>query len=500
MLRRQSLFTLFALALLPAAEARPPALFLSTGQLETVRERLDQEPFRARWNDLRSLASHDREHWSARPFRMADIDQIRFGWCEGTAAPDDTLRELTERLERDGHRIRNLALAGLLSGEDGYFEAARTGFLAWANSSTLLNLYDLGIDFDNATITGATTAYCSSRPWNMALDTIWQCYGLINFSDAYIILSRHGNRLDEEDDALLRGWLRELAAATNSGFHAWTRWADLHPSSGAYVRYRSDNHLGWALAGLAAAAAALEDPVIWNYVLDGGEWDDGRSGPYSNPSHIKDLLDRAVFADGEIYDQDVRAGEHKGFDYACFHLWALALVLQTAEVHRGETLWNFSGTDGGTLAMALDHYAPHVSLDQPLPDPLETTDPTFFRFLYEIVATKSWSNGELGSRLLAARDVDARTQTITQSIGPVALLLGELGDADFDFGRLGITRMPDGSILVELPPTAYGAMLFRSPDLSKWSEVCDFDPLTDTWIRIPAEEVRDGPAFFKAKR
>jgi hypothetical protein len=478
---------------------RPPALFLSAGQLVEVRRRLDQHPHAAQWSTVRKLAEADLG-WSPKPFRMDDINKIRFGWCEAIAAPDDTLRELTDRLQKDSNRIRQLAVAGLLSGDVRFFEAARNAMRMCAEQSTLLNLYHLGIDFRNAAVTGATSGYCSDRPWNFALDAMWQCYGLINFADAYIILSRNSDVLGPVDDALLRNWLRELAAATNSGFHAWTRWADLHPSSSSYVRYRSDNHLSWALAGIAAAAAALDDPRIWNYVLSGGSWDDGWSGNYANPSHLRDLLDRVILSDGKIYDQDVRAGEHKGFNYACFHAWALTLLLQIAEVHRGEHLWNHAGADGGTMAAALLYYAPYVSQITPLPDSLETTDPTFFRFMYEVSTMKSWSKGTMRERLMAARDVSARNQLIGQSIGPVTLLLGDLGDAEFELGRLAISRRDDGSLLITLPPTAYGSRLLSSRDLVTWVPVSGFDPMRDTAWEIPVGEIGSGQRFFKAER
>ncbi len=491
---------LLFLALNPVIAGSPPALFLSKDQLGVVRSRLNQAPYASHFSTLIGLANGSLG-WSASPFQMSDVSQIRYGWCDSAGAPDDTLNDLTAKLTNDSNRIRNLALAGLLTGNPDYYEVARTQMMAWVNQSTLVNLYDLGVDFSSATITGATSGYCSDRPWNMALDTMWQSYGLINFSDAYILLSRNWDGLTEAEDTAIRGWLRELAAATNSGFHAWTRWADLHKSSSSYTRYRSDNHLSWALAGIAAAAAALEDPVIWNYVLSGGTWDDGRSGPYANPSHLRDLLDRAIDANGKVYDQDVRAGEHKGFFYGCFHLWALSLTTQIAEVHRGESYWNHAGTDGGTLADALDHYAPHVSLDVPIPDSSETTDPVFFRFLYEISATKNWAvEPIMASRLTDARNVASRNQLISQAVGPVTLLLGDQADAEFNLGTLTLSRNEQGDLQIILPPSAYGSELLSSPDLNEWTPVPGFDPNVDTQLVIPAGDLTGPPRFFKARR
>jgi hypothetical protein len=491
---------LLFLAVSPVTAGSPPALFISINQLDKVRSRLNQAPYAGQFSTLIGLAN-SYLGWTASPFQMTEIDQIRYGWCVNYAqAPDDTLRDLTEKLRSDSDRIRNLALAGLLTGNTEYYRVARTQLMAWVNQSTLVNLYDLGIDFSSAMITGATTGYCSDRPWNFALDTMWQGYGLINFSDAYIILSRNWDGLTEAEDAAIRSWLRKLAAATNSGFHAWTRWADLHKSSSAFTGYRSDNHLSWALAGITAAAAALQDPVIWNYVLAGGTWDDGKSGPYANPSHLRDLIDRAIYSNGKIYDQNARAAEYKGFFYGCFHLWALSIVTQITEVHRGESFWNHAGADGGTLSLALDYYAPYVAADVSIPDANETTDPKFFRFIYEIPATKTWAVGLRGVRFIDARDVAPRDQLISQAIGPVTLLLGDHKNAEFDLGKLTISRNDQGNLSIILPPSAYGSELLSSPDLKEWTPVPGFDPNVDTSLEIPARELSGPPRFFKARR
>lgn len=498
---RRILFTLVFLvhAWTGLQAASAPALFLSSNQLEAIRGRLGQAPYSSQYGTLKGLADGYLT-WSASPFYMNNVTQIRFGWCQSAQAPDDTLKDLTEKLTADSNKIRQLALAGLLSGDERYFEAARRQFLAWVDGATLVNLYDLGVNFSSATLQGMTSGYCSDRPWNFALDTIWQTYGLINFADAYLILSRNWNGLTPSDNESMRAWLRHLAAATNSGFHAWTRWADLHRSSSAYTRYRSDNHLGWSLAGLAAVAAALDDPEIWRYVLEGGTWDDGRSGPYANPSHLRDLIDRAVGATGKVYDQDARASEHKGFYYGCFHLWALSLVAQIAEVHRGESFWNHAGADGGTIAKALAYYAPYVALQTALPDPDETSDPKFFRFVYEVSATKSWSTGATRTALLAARNIAARNQLINQSIGPVTLLLGDLGDPEFGLGAVGLQRTSDGALIVSLPLGSAGSWLEQSADLAVWEPVPGFDPNVETSLTISAGSMSGPAVFYRATR
>src|SRR5690606_28315476 len=142
-------------------------------------------------------------------------------------------------------------------------DRALVHLLAWAREGTLINMYDFDIDFVSATFRGSTNdGSCGVRPWHFALDAMWQTYGLINLSDAFLLLTRNGYPLSSEDDATLRDFLRRLVEAVNSSFHAWTRWADAHPRSPSYERYRSDNHLSWCLAGIMAGAVALEDDEL----------------------------------------------------------------------------------------------------------------------------------------------------------------------------------------------------------------------------------------------
>ncbi len=268
--------------------------------------------------------------------------------------------------------------------------------------------------------------FCNNS-WNMALDSIWQAYGLINFSDVYAILTRNGYVMPAAERTQLATWLRdELFPATNAGCHAWTRWADAHPTSGAYTRYRSDNHLSWCLAGWASAAAALNDDAMWNYAFKGGEYDDGHSGPYANPSNFEAQVGYAVTASGEIYDQAVRSSSHKGLFYGNFSLWSLSLAAQIAEVHQGINYWTYEGSQGASLMTAYDYYARFGAGDLPPPDPEETTDPAFFRFMYEMVVGNDWVSGDREALYTRARNAKARTQIMTQSIGPVSLLTGDL--------------------------------------------------------------------------
>ena len=343
---------------------------------------------------------------------------------------------------------RNLAVAYLLTGDASYADKAKEFMLAWANNSVLVNFYQFNINFQSASFDGIEEGFCN-KSWNMALDSIWQTYGLINFSDVYAILTRNDYAIAVEDQTLLGNWLRNgLIPATNSGCHAWTRWADAHTGSSAFTRYRSDNHLSWCLAGLAAAAAALNDDGLWSYTFTGGVYDDGYSGPYANPSNFEAQVGFAVAGDGEVYDQAVRASSHNGLFYGHFSLWALSLAAQIAEVHKGNNYWTFEGSRGGSLADAFDYYARYGAGDLPPPDAEETTDPAFFRFLYEMLVGNDWVTGTRESLYQRARDRQSRTQIIMQGIGPVSLLTGDLPASSANPRR----PRPPSNLRIELAP------------------------------------------------
>lgn len=404
-----------------------PGLFVSRANLAVVKQRIQagEQPYAAFYESFLRQASATLSR-SPNPFSMANVKDITFGWCGTAGGEDDTLNDLVKKITDDSHTARNLAVAYLLSDDVRFADKAREFMLAWATGSTLFNIYDFNVDFNRASFDGIEEGFCNNS-WNMALDSMWQGYGLINFSDVYAILTRNGYQLSAADRTVLQRWLsRELFPAMNAGCHSWTRWADNHTGSSAYTRYRSDNHLSWCVAGWSSVAAALNDEAMWNYTFKGGTFDDGHSGPYANPANFEAQVGYAVSASGEIYDQAVRASSHKGLFYGNFSLWSLSLAAQIAEVHKGINYWTFTGSRNGSLMTALDYYARYTAGDLAPPDAEETTDPAFFRFLYEMVVGNQWVNGERESLYRRARDSSARTQVVSQAIGPVSLLTGDL--------------------------------------------------------------------------
>lgn len=361
----------------------------------------------------------------AEPFWIDDIREIRFGRCGTVKGLDDTVSELCDKLDKQGGAIRDLALAFSLSGNQEYAGKAESLLLDWAAGSRLLNLYELNIDFRKGSFDGMTTdGFCGARPWNMALDGMWQTYGLISASDALVLLKSSGHEFRSGSEARIEEWIRSLAEAVNSSFHAWTRWADAHTGSRAFTRYRSDNHLSWCLAGLMAAAVALDDDDLAAYVLSGEGWRDSQAGVYENPSSIRAVIDLAIEADGQgpnhgrLYEEKIRRKPPVGYSF--FHLWPMSLVATMAEKRFGEDIWNFKGSDGAGLKEAFERYGAYVLGDLDSPKPDEEGARTGYAWLFELAAS-AWPEEELFRK---ARDKGKREKYIRQSIGPVSLLYG----------------------------------------------------------------------------
>lgn len=398
-------------------------LFISVEQLARARERglAEDEPYAAQYRAVRSRAMSALGE-TADPFRMDDVSTIRFGWSERPDGTDDTLSEAQRKFEDQGNDIRNLALWFALSGQTEFADHAVEMMLAWAANQTLVNMYDFNVDFAAGSFDGITEGFRSDRPWNFGLDAIWQAYGLIGVADAYLLLTRNGYALSEEDDTTLRDWLRRITEAVNSAFHCWTRWADAHPSSSSFERYRSDNHLSWAMAGLIAGAAALEDDALAAYVTDGGSWADSRAGEYANPSSIRDVIDRAIESgtgpenEGRVYEEQI--GRSPPIGYSFFHLWAITLVTQVADLHFGTDTWTYVGDDGAGLELAFERYAAYPLGERASPDD-EEDDFESHRWIFEMPYAR------FGSERMGEVLESGRGAYILQSIGPVALLLGE---------------------------------------------------------------------------
>ena len=356
------------------------------------------------------------------PF-ILESDSFDFGWCDPRPSRNATLKDLTTRLEDESALARDQAQLYAATGSKEAFEGALLYLYRWASESTVFNAYELGMDTVNATFPGMEKGFCN-RSWNMMLDSIWQTYGLINFSEAYSILkaselsSSHQKRLK-----IIKTWLKtRLVPAVNAGFHAWTKFADSHPTSLAYIRYRSDNHLSWALAGMASAGLALNDRELLDYVYYGTSYDDGVSGPYENPSSLTKLLPFAINSSGEVYDEAVRAPQHKGFFYGNFSLWALVITAINTEQAGYPPVWEEQLTpDSGTIAMALDRYAPFVSRDLPLTDPEEQTKPEFFSFIYRLVVHRDWVRDARIPLYEKAANA-AESQSIRQGLGSIDLI------------------------------------------------------------------------------
>jgi hypothetical protein len=399
--------------------SQAPGLFISSDDLQTARLRIKNkiEPYYSNYLVQKSRAN-TALNATANPFYMANVSGIRFNWCsEDSDGVDNSLKDAQRKLDKDSDLIRTLALEFALTNNEPYAVKAIEMMKAWAERSTPVNVYDFNPDFNQASIDGMTTGYCSDRPWNFALDVMWQTYGLINFSDAYLLLVHNGYDIGP-DDALIRNLIRRYAEAVNSSFHCWTKWADAHPSSSSFTRYRSDNHLSWCLAGLLSAGTALGDENLISYVLNGASYEDSRGGPYKNPSHIGSVIDYAIEANGRIYEELIMRDPPIGYSF--FHLWALSLVARIDEIHFGNGVWNMAGSDGGNLFKAYERYAPFVLGQTSSPAPSQDGDMSKHYWHYEI--GNSYFNNPLFQEVIAD---NSRNTFIKQSYGPVNLLTGK---------------------------------------------------------------------------
>lgn len=406
--------------------ALPAGVFITRAELDRAKTRATAttQPFRASANTLKSRADSALSTTPS-PFYMEQsnyLNNLRFAWswssCPDKNANDNnSLWDAVTKLEGQGDTTHSLALQYAISGDVRYGNKAKEYLLAWANGSTPVNIYDFlnsppsfssGMRGDNG-----TDCY---RPYNMALDGLFQGYGLITFSDAYTLLKGSGYSLSASEDAAIRAYIRSLAAAVNSSFQAWMRWADEHNctasnKSDTCIRYRSDNHLSWGQAPLLAAAVALQDQTIANYVLTGSAWDDGRSGSYPNSSPIKEVINRTVLASGRIYDE--APGSEGGIErdgYAFYHLMALEIVARIAEVHYPQAgVWDYKAADGKGLQEAYATEASRINADDSI------------TWQYEFVYNK-WPTTQFRN----LRDYSGDRQAfISQAYGPVVLLVGQ---------------------------------------------------------------------------
>jgi hypothetical protein len=407
-----------ALVLAPSlAGAAAAGLFLTPADLQQLRnaaQTTSDADLRASYN-AQASAARSALGLTADPFTMTDISSIVFHWCsEDTDGIDNSLWDATNHFTRQSHSIRALALQYALTTDRQYADKAVALMKAWSASHTPVNIYDFDPDFLNATIDGMTQDYCSERPWNFALDAMWQAYGLTNVGDAYILLTRNGYTIPPTDDAAIRQWIIEVAQAVNSSYHAWTKWADLHPRSSSFVRYRNDNHLSWSMLGLLAAGVALDDQALVAYVLEGGAWNDGRSGLYANPSPILTVLDGAIEASGRVYEERINRDPPIGYSF--FHLWPMLLIARIDEVLGPDRVHEYKGQDGAGLREAMLRYVPYI-----LGTPVAGGEGNMTTHAWLYYLAQRWWPNETAFDQAQARG--AANQIISQSLGPVLFMI-----------------------------------------------------------------------------
>lgn len=408
----------------PPPDVSTAGVFLTRANLDRAKQRAagNEEPFAAIAKAHRATASRLLSA-GADTFQSPDMSKLIHGWSFSVNKSDNSVFTSVKKLENGSNPIRRLAMEYALSQDTQFADKAVELMRAFATNHQLLNFYDFhpkfenGGDFDGKS---PEPGIKTDRPWNFGLSMTWQTYGVVNMSDAYMLLTRNGYVLSADDDATLRAWILKLAEALNSGFHAWTRWADANPRSRSLTRYRTDNHLSWCQVGLLSAAAALGDAALGNYVLRGGSWTDSRAGAYRNPSHIRDVIDRAIEAgddldikhEGRVYEELIG----RGLGYALFHLKAMGLVAQIARVNFSDDIWNFVGADNGGIRLGLNRYAAFILGERQAPDGKKPSG----SFTYEL-AYAQWKDPRFAEVIKTTK----RSDHFNQAIGPVSLLVGE---------------------------------------------------------------------------
>lgn len=412
------------LACAPATRAAPAGLFLTDADMQRLRASItgsNDADVQANYTAQRRMAENGLDD-VADPFTMSDITKIVYHWCSAdNDGVDNSLYDAQRHIEAQSDVVRALALQYALTGDARFGDKALSLMKTWAQQHTPVNVYDFNPDFRAATIDGMTTGgTCSDRPWAFAADTMWQTYGLTNMSDAYLLLVKNGYSISSADNTLLRGWILKMAEAVNSSFHVWTKWADLHPTSSAYERYRNDNHLTWAMLGLLAAGVALDDQALIDYVLEGGTWDDSRSDPYANPVPIRKVMDGAIEANGRVYEERINRDPPIG--YAFFHMWPMVMIARIDEVLGYDRVWKYKGADGAGLEAALTRYVPYI---MGTPTAGGEGNMTTYAFLYQL-AHHWWPENQ---GFIDARARTPTNQIVRQSAGPTIFMFKNMGPA-----------------------------------------------------------------------
>jgi len=293
----QLLLLFFAFISTNSAYSDHPALLLTQAQLEQSKTRFTNQdsPYFTSCNSVINRASS-----SIMLFSMDNpVQDIKFGWCTersgGGDGIDNSLADFYLAVNNDFTTASANAYTWALTGNSAAAQKAISVFQDWENQGTIIDMYDFNIDFHNATFDGMTSdGYCGQRPWNFALDMGWTAYGLRAAANAYIILKENGFPLSSQEIQDIESVIRKLADTTDSSLDAWGEWARLHPNSGSYNRYISDNHIAEYLSALAAAAAALGDVDLFNYIVNGGAYDFGNGNNNANYANLKRYLDEAL--------------------------------------------------------------------------------------------------------------------------------------------------------------------------------------------------------------
>tara|TARA_R110000744_G_scaffold122739_1_gene227776 strand:+ start:50 stop:574 length:525 start_codon:yes stop_codon:yes gene_type:complete len=133
------------------------------------------------------------------------------------------------------------------------------------------------------------------------------------------------------------------------------------------------------LAGLSAAAWALDDKELMNYVYDG-------MGTYMM---MVGLALPQPFKPETIYVRTHPSlrkymTSKRELPYGNFSPWATVMATHYAEKIGFPGLWSYRSTQSDSILAALNHYAPYIAGTRNIPAVQEKTDPGFFAVVYQM--------------------------------------------------------------------------------------------------------------------
>lgn len=325
-----------------AVSEERPVVLTTDAQIQRAKERVmkKQEPYYQSWNLTKNAA---------------DLALTK------TYVPEqkENHSEYGKLGRSHGQDVRSLALVYLITGDESYFDKARTILTDWA-ADALAN--------PNHPSAG------SPHSAGLALSGV-----MTIFTDGYALLWRD---LEEHDRQLIEAWFRKSLDPIRESREIWETadeicvygecswwgapWLD---------KQEFNNHLSAQNLALTAIGFALRDEEVIHEAMDSQD----------NPRNLMTLISGAILMDdediyykdwtitrgapsvepGEIYDR-YRVSSGNGLSYAHLHLRLLTLQAEIAYNNDYPTNWfEFTGSKGQNLELPFTYYSEFLLTGDP---------------------------------------------------------------------------------------------------------------------------------------